>query len=87
MNNEEYVEDCLQRAQLTVDQALTELMEVKMIRENDPTEFPYLQNELNRLEIEIASLIKDTHEENNLSRLQLAQEKLQEVQSIMVRGI
>ncbi|WP_227938091.1 DUF2524 family protein [Alkalihalobacillus deserti] len=87
MKTDNYVEDCLKRVQSTVDQALTELMEVKMIRENDPTEFPYLQNKLNELEVEVSSLLENNQDDSHLSRLQEAQKKLNEVQDIMVRGI
>ncbi|MFC0559746.1 hypothetical protein [Halalkalibacter alkalisediminis] len=85
--NADYVNDCLNRLQSTIDQALTELMEVKMIRENDPTEFPYLQNELNELDIEITLLLEKNQEGSHHTRLQEAQKKLHEVQDIMIRGV
>jgi len=83
----DYLEDCLNRVQSTIDRALTELMEVKMIRENDPTEFPYLQNELNELDIEIHSLLERNQEESERTTLLEAQKKLHEVQDIMTRGV
>jgi hypothetical protein len=87
MTTDDYIEDFLTRVQSTVDQALTELMEVKMIRENDPTEFSFLQNELNKLEEEMEKLIQEQDGNPSHPRLQQAQNKLSEVQEVMVRGI
>ncbi|MFC0472783.1 DUF2524 family protein [Halalkalibacter kiskunsagensis] len=85
MATEEYIEECLTRAQQTIDRALTELMEVKMIRENDPTEFAFAQKELDEIQSEIDVLVKDNDSTN--SQLLEAQARLNEVREIMIKGI
>jgi predicted transcriptional regulator len=85
MANEEYIEECLNRAQQKVDRALTELMEVKMVRENDPTEYAFAQKELNEVQSEIDTLINEEHSNN--AQLLEAQKRLNEVREIMIKGI
>ncbi|MDT8860675.1 DUF2524 family protein [Alkalihalobacillus sp. MEB130] len=84
MATEQSIEECLYRVQDVIDRALTELMEVKIIRENDPTEFAFVQKELSDLQIELDSFID---EESNNTRLIEAQQRLNEVREIMTRGI
>ncbi|WP_332697695.1 DUF2524 family protein [Halalkalibacter lacteus] len=85
MANEEYIEECLNRAQQTIDRALTELMEVKMIRENDPTEFAFAQKELDELQSEIDTLVNEN--DSDSPQLLEAQTRLNEVREIMIKGI
>ncbi|WP_332628974.1 hypothetical protein [Halalkalibacter flavus] len=84
MASEDYIEECLYRVQNLIDRALTELMEVKMIRENDPTEYAFIQKELGDLQGEFDQLVGD---KNNDPRLEEAQKRLNEVREIMTRGI
>ncbi|GAE24525.1 hypothetical protein JCM9140_461 [Halalkalibacter wakoensis JCM 9140] len=84
MESEEYIEDCIYRAQHVIDRALTELMEVKMIRENDPTEYAFVQKELGEIQDEVDKLVDEgRHHE----RLKDTQKRLNEVREIMIRGI
>jgi predicted transcriptional regulator len=85
MVNEEYIAECLNRAQQTINRALTELMEVKMVRENDPTEYAFAQKELNEVQSEIDTLINEEHSNN--AQLLEAQKRLNEVREIMIKGI
>ncbi|ARK30688.1 hypothetical protein [Halalkalibacter krulwichiae] len=82
-----YIQSILNQVQKTIDQSLTELMEVKMIRENDPTEFSYLQHELNELEEKLASLLQDQNCSSYYPSLQDAHKRICEVQDIMIKGI
>ena len=79
------IEQFLQKTQRTVDQALNELMEVKVIRENDPTEYSQLLFELHELkrEAELLSTLHPAHKEN----LMKTKEKISEIEVVMERGI
>ncbi|GAE34290.1 DUF2524 family protein [Halalkalibacter akibai] len=87
MPTDDQIEEFLTRIQSTVDQALTELIEVKIIRENDPTEFAFLQNELYELETELDSLIQDIGTSSEHSKLTEAKRRLNEIQEVMIKGI
>ncbi|UOE92009.1 DUF2524 family protein [Alkalihalobacillus sp. LMS39] len=76
----------LNRVQETIDFALNELMEVKIVRENDPTDYALAQKQLDDLTIELETLIEDSPIEERASLIE-AQEKIREVQETMVRGI
>ncbi|MCL7749389.1 hypothetical protein [Halalkalibacter alkaliphilus] len=83
MASEDYIEECLYRVQNLIDRALTELMEVKMIRENDPTEYAFIQKELGDLQGEFDQLVTEDQD----PRLEEAQKRLNEVREIMEKGI
>ncbi|WP_096200653.1 DUF2524 family protein [Bacillus sp. FJAT-45350] len=84
MNHYENVNVFLDKVQATVDEALNELMEVKMIRENDVTEYSSLQHELNQLrdEADILMLSMPQHHK----KLKEVQAKIDEIQEVMIRG-
>ncbi|WP_026672060.1 DUF2524 family protein [Alkalihalobacterium bogoriense] len=84
--NTNSVAQTLNRVQETIDFALNELMEVKIVRENDPTDYALAQKQLDDLSIELETLIEDSPIEERASLIE-AQEKIREVQETMVRGI
>ncbi|KHF40396.1 DUF2524 family protein [Halalkalibacter okhensis] len=84
MASDDYIEECLYRVQNLIDRALTELMEVKMIRENDPTEYAFIQKELADLQGEVNELVSEYNQD---PRLEDAQKRLNEVREIMIKGI
>ncbi|OLO40448.1 hypothetical protein BTR23_08160 [Alkalihalophilus pseudofirmus] len=82
-NNE--LEHFLNKVQSVVDQGLDELLETKMIRENDPSDYSYIQFQLHELVEESDQLMKkfpDQHEQ-----LSDVQQKIKEIQEVMVKGI
>ncbi len=79
------IEQYLEKVQHTVDNALNELMEVKMVRENDPTEYSQLQKELQELRSE-ADLLLTLHPFYKEKLIQ-TKERIQEIEEVMVRGI
>ncbi|WP_209122178.1 DUF2524 family protein [Alkalihalobacillus sp. BA299] len=75
----------LNKAQEIVDRGLDELLDTKIIRENDPSDYAYIQHQLYELVVEAEELMKkfpDQHE-----KLSEFQEKIKEIQEVMVKGI
>ncbi|WP_088105516.1 DUF2524 family protein [Halalkalibacter urbisdiaboli] len=82
----EEINPLLEKVEETIERALNELMEVKIIRENDPTEFALAQKELEEREEEILGLLSQASAEEK-EALSNALERVKGVQKTMVRGI
>ncbi|MBU9714178.1 DUF2524 family protein [Evansella tamaricis] len=80
------VQDYINRVKTTIEEAQKELLEVKIIRENDPTEFSYVVNQLQELEGEFRSHLENASPAEKQELLE-AKKYLQQTQEIMERGI
>lgn len=78
------LEQFLEKTQRTIDQSLNELMEVKIIRENDLSEYSLCQKELEDLkeEAQMLMIMHPTQQE----KLKEVQKKIEEIQEVLVRG-
>ncbi|MDG5787108.1 DUF2524 family protein [Evansella sp. AB-P1] len=80
------VEQYINEVKRTILEAQKELAEVKIIRENDPTEFSHLMQQLQQLNEELDHyLVNATNEQQ--ADLREAQKYLQYTQELMERGI
>ncbi|MGO4886846.1 DUF2524 family protein [Anaerobacillus sp. MEB173] len=82
--NEQRINEFLNKAQATVDRALNELMEVNIIRENDPTEYSEAQRDLQLLNDEIEELMNNYP--NEREKLHEVNQQINEIQKVLVRG-
>lgn len=82
--NEE-IERFLNKAQDLVDDGLDELLETKIIRENDLSDYSYIQHQLHELVEEADQLMVQYPDQR--SRLAELQRKIKEIQEVMVKGI
>ncbi|WP_170885560.1 DUF2524 family protein [Bacillus alkalicellulosilyticus] len=76
----------INKAEQTIDQALNELAEVKIVRENDPSDFAYAQHQLQELQAEAEDLLEKVEFQERPVLVKVKQ-RLQEVQETMIRGI
>ncbi|MBU8907973.1 hypothetical protein [Desertibacillus haloalkaliphilus] len=76
-----------QKIEEIVSGALNELMEVKMIRENDPTEFSMYQHKLQQLDAELDMLLETAKPGEVRDALIEAHERVNQVRETLVRGI
>ncbi|WP_161568142.1 DUF2524 family protein [Anaerobacillus alkaliphilus] len=86
MLQKDQIDSYLTRAQETIDSAHKELLDVKLIQQNDPTEYPFLMNQLMELDSEINDLLATASPEQR-AQLEEAQHQIRETKTIMVRGI
>ncbi len=86
MLQKDQVDSYLTRAQETIDSAHKELLDVKLVQQNDPTEYPFLMNQLMELDEEISELLTSASPEQR-AQLEEAQQQIRETKTIMVRGI
>lgn len=80
------IDKYLTKAQDTIDSAHKELLDVKLIQQNDPTEYPFIMNQIMELDEEINDLLTDASPSQR-EQLEVAQQQLRETKSIMIRGI
>lgn len=86
MLQKEQIDDYLRKAQDTIEKAHKELLDVKLIQVNDPTEYPFIMNQLMEFDQEINDLLASASPEQQV-QLKEAQGLLRETKTIMVRGI
>lgn len=86
MLQKEQIDDYLRKAQDTIEKAHKELLDVKLIQVNDPTEYPFIMNQLMEFDQEINDLLASASPEQRV-QLEEAQGLLRETKTIMVRGI
>jgi ribosomal protein S12 methylthiotransferase accessory factor YcaO len=86
MLQKEQIDDYLRKAQDTIEKAHKELLDVKLIQVNDPTEYPFIMNQLMEFDQEINDLLASASPEQRV-QLEKAQGLLRETKTIMVRGI
>ncbi|OIJ15686.1 hypothetical protein BKP35_01450 [Anaerobacillus arseniciselenatis] len=86
MLQKDQVDEYLHKAQDAIDSAHKELLDVKLIQQNDPTEYPFIMNQIMELDEEINDLLTDASPEQR-EQLEEAQQQLQETKSIMIKGI
>jgi hypothetical protein len=80
------IDSYLTRAHETIESAHKELLDVKLIQQNDPTEYPFIMNQLMELDDEISELLTAASPEQR-SQLEEAQHQLRETKTVMIRGI
>ncbi|MFV8829095.1 DUF2524 family protein [Alkalihalobacterium sp. APHAB7] len=85
MEINEEIERFLDKAQGLVDDGLDELLETKIIRENDLSDYSYIQLQLHELVNEADQLMVQYPDQR--SRLTELQRKIKEIQEVMVKGI
>ncbi|MBU9721157.1 MULTISPECIES: DUF2524 family protein [Bacillaceae] len=85
-HNSGQIENYINKVKNTIENAQKELAEVKMIRENDPTEFSYLLHELQELQQEMPMYIQQASPVEKEKLLE-AKEYLQYTQEVMEKGI
>lgn len=85
METNEEIERFLDKAQGLVDDGLDELLETKIIRENDLSDYSYIQLQLHELVNEADQLMVQYPDQRN--RLAELQRKIKEIQEVMVKGI
>jgi len=86
MLQKEQIDDYLRKAQDTIEKAHKELLDVKLIQVNDPTEYPFIMNQLMKFDQEINDLLASASPAQRV-QLEEAQGLLRETKTIMVRGI
>jgi hypothetical protein len=86
MLQKDQIDDYLTKAQDTIDSAHKELLDVKLIQQNDPTEYPFIMNQIMELDAEINDLLTAASPEQR-AQLEEAQQQLRETKRIMIRGI
>lgn len=82
----EQVDQYLIKAKDTIEKAHKELLDVKLIQKNDPTEYPFLMNQLLEIDEEINDLLASASPEQR-KQLEEAQQLLRETKTIMVNGV
>ena len=86
MLQKDQIGEYLHKAQNTIDSAHKELLDVKLIQQNDPTEYPFIMNQIMELDEEINDLLTDASPEQR-EQLEEAQQQLRETKAIMIKGI
>lgn len=86
MLQRDQVNHYLSKAQDTIDSAHKELLDVKLIQQNDPTDYPFIMNQLMELDDEINELLADASPTQR-DQLEQAQQQIRETKTIMIRGI
>ncbi|WNF38193.1 DUF2524 family protein [Bacillaceae bacterium IKA-2] len=86
MLQKEQVDHYLIKSKDTIEKAHKELLDVKLIQKNDPTEFPFLMNQLVEIDQEINDLLASASDEQR-KQLEEAQQILRETKTIMIRGV
>ncbi|MCT8138215.1 DUF2524 family protein [Anaerobacillus sp. CMMVII] len=80
------IDSYLSRAHETIESAHKELLDVKLIQQNDPTEYPFIMNQIMELDEEINELLAQASPEQR-DQLEEAQHQLRETKTVMIRGI
>ncbi|QOY35658.1 DUF2524 family protein [Anaerobacillus isosaccharinicus] len=86
MLQKDQIDSYLSRTHETIESAHKELLDVKLIQVNDPTEYPFIMNQLMELDDEINELLTAASPEQR-SQLEEAQQQLRETKTVMIRGI
>lgn len=86
MLQKDQIDSYLSRANETIENAHKELLDVKLIQQNDPTEYPFIMNQLMELDEEIGELLTAASPEQR-AQLEEAQHQLREAKTVMIRGI
>jgi hypothetical protein len=86
MLQKDQIDSYISKAQETIESAHKELMDVKLIQQNDPTEYPFIMNQLMELDFEINELLSAASPEQRI-QLEEAQQMLRDTKTIMIRGI
>ncbi|MFA9556846.1 DUF2524 family protein [Evansella sp. AB-rgal1] len=85
MNNEE-VELYINRVKDTISEAQKELAEVKIVRENDPTEYSYVMKQLQEMNEEMGVFLERATPSQREDLME-ARKYIHYTQDIMTRGI
>ncbi|MDQ0253600.1 putative phage infection (PIP) family protein YhgE [Evansella vedderi] len=85
MTNEQ-VEQYINKIKETINEAQKELAEVKIVRENDPTDYSYLMQQLQQLNEDMGDYLANATPKQREDLLE-AREYLHYTQEIMTRGI
>lgn len=85
MLQQDQIHEILKRTQDIVDSAHKELLDVKLIQQNDPTEYPFIMNQLTELDEEINELLAASPEQR--TQLEEVQHYIRETKTVMIRGI
>lgn len=86
MLEKEQIDSYLIKAQDTIEKAHKELLDVKLIQKNDPSEYPFIMNQLLEVDEEINDSLPSASTAQR-AQLEEAQQLLRETKTIMVRGI
>lgn len=80
------INEYMRKAQDTIDNAHKELLDVKLIQQNDPTEYPFIMNQLMELDEEINDMLTAASPQQR-TQLEEVQYQLRETKAVMIRGI
>lgn len=86
MLQKDQIDSYLTRTYETIESAHKELLDVKLIQVNDPTEYPFIMNQIMELDDEINELLTAASPEQR-GQLEEAQQQLRETKTVMIRGI
>lgn len=80
------IDSYLEKTRSIIESANKELLDVKLIQQNDPSDYPYIMNQLMELDEEINDLLTDASADQR-KQLEEAQEYIRDTKTIMIRGI
>ncbi|WP_169823129.1 DUF2524 family protein [Anaerobacillus alkalilacustris] len=86
MLQRDQINEYMRKAQDTIDNAHKELLDVKLIQQNDPTEYPFIMNQLMELDEEINDMLTAASPQQR-TQLEEVQYQLRETKAVMIRGI